>query len=172
MTTTHPLNAVLLAAADEVDGWAEHKAAYNLRTGAGGAIFCLLFEQAKQMYGWTAIEHLQKRLGSALPHGQIQHWQETDRVAVAKALRDAANQPVDTDVEVTSLRAKLSDFHERLAEASGWLSYDVTTLVTEVTDRMRSLEADRDRTAVRLAESEQKNAKLRTELAELRRTNA
>ena len=36
MPAESPVNAVLLAAADEVERWATHKANYNLRAGAGG----------------------------------------------------------------------------------------------------------------------------------------
>jgi hypothetical protein len=164
LTTVHPLNAVLHAAADEVERWPSHKADYELRAGAGGAIFTLLFEQAKQMYGWTAIEHLQKRLGSALAHGQIQHWRETDRAAVVKALRDAAAESADEDVEAVTLRAKLSELHTRLADACGWPGLDVNTLATEVTHHMQRLEADCDRVAASLTNVERENAELREQL--------
>lgn len=135
------VSAVLAAAADEVERWPDHHATRELRAGAGGAIFCLLYETAKQMYGWAAIEHMEKVLGA----GQIQHWRETDRVAVAKALREAAGIEPAPDVEVQAVRAKLTAFHTRLAEAMGWLGYDVTTLVAQVGDEMGRLRDENEK---------------------------
>lgn len=44
---------VLASAADEVERWPQHVADRALKTGAGRAVFGLLFETAKRMYGWT-----------------------------------------------------------------------------------------------------------------------
>lgn len=131
---------VLHAAADEVENWPTHHADRELRHGAGGAIYTLLFEAAKQRYGWTAIQHLQHHLRGELPHGQLQHWRTTDRAAVAKALRDAAGQPPADDLEAATLHTQLAGFRQALADAVGWHHLDVATLVREVADR-----ATRDR---------------------------
>lgn len=141
--------AVLHAAADTLERQETHRTDRDLRNGAGGHIFGLLFETAKQLYGWPAICHLQQHLG--IP--QIQHWQEADRGAVVKALRDAADQPVSSDIETAALRAKLADFHTALADAMGWLTYDVTTLVAEVGNEMSQLRRDNERLAAELAEA-------------------
>lgn len=136
---------VLNTAADEVDRWPAHTSHYNLRTGAGGSVFGLLFETAKQLYGWTAIQALERHLGNQLPHGQIQHWRETDQAAVSAALRSAAAAPIAEDTEVAALRAKLSDLHQRLAAAVGWPGIDqVDVLVHEVAGRIKTLEQQRD----------------------------
>lgn len=144
--------AVLNAAADEIERWGEHKTRYELKPGAGGAVFTVLFETAKRLYGWTAIQHLQKHLGAELGSGQLQHWRETDQSAVVKALREAAQAPTAPDVEAETLRVQLADFHAALAEAMGWLGYDVTTLVREVGSEMARLRKDKERLERELAE--------------------
>ncbi len=145
--------AVLTAAADEVERWPQHHADRELRNGAGGAIFCLLFETAKQMYGWTAIQHLQKHLTGHLPHGQIQHWRETDRAAVVEALRAAAKEPAAVDAEAQSMRSSLGDFRRELCDAVGWLTYDVATLVREVGNEMGRLRRENARLTAELEDA-------------------
>lgn len=148
--------AVLHAAADQVERWQEHEARRELKNGAGGSIFCLLFETAKQAYGWTVIQHLQRHLGSQLPGGQIQRWRETDRAAVVKVLREAAEVPLAPNAEVDAIRSRLDDFHRQLAEGMGWLTYDVTTLVGETVNEVGRLRATVKQLERQLAEEQRR----------------
>jgi hypothetical protein len=104
-----------------------------------------LFETARQLYGWTAVQHMQRHLGAAVRSGQLQHWRETDRAAVVKTLRDAAGEAPTPDLEVETMRGVLAGFHAELAEAMGWLSYDVSTLVRETAAEVARLRAANER---------------------------
>ena len=147
------VTAVLAATADRIERWPDYKIRHELRPGAGGAVYTELFEVAKQMYGWAAVEHLQKHLGG---HGQLQHWRETDQQRVVKTLREAAGQPAADDAEAAAARAKLDEFHAALAEAMGWLGYDVTTLVREVGSEMGRLRRENERLQRELAEEQRR----------------
>lgn len=146
------VSAVLNAAADSLKGREEFRVERDLRNGAGPAMFELLYETAKQLYGWTAIEHLQRHLGATLPTGQIQHWQETDQAAVLKALRAAAGETPPVDLETETLRAKLGQFHGALAEAMGWLVAEPAVLVRETVAEVERLRKDNERLIQELTE--------------------
>lgn len=134
---------VLSAAADEVDRWQEHTAKHELRVGAGGAVFQMLYETSKRLYGWTAITHLEAFLGNALAHRQIQHWRETDRAVVSQTLREAAGGPVSVDLAVDTQRAYLSQMQQDLAAALGWGHIpEVSVLVREAAARIKHLEKE------------------------------
>lgn len=100
------INEVLAAAANEFEQREPFRVDRDLRHGAGGMVFELLFETAKRLYGWTAIQHLQNVLRAELPHGQIQHWREADRATVVKVLREAAGVEPAPDVAVAAERAR------------------------------------------------------------------
>lgn len=91
--------AVLNAAADHLDDMEQFRVDRDFKHGAGGAMFVLLYEIAKQLYGTTAIKHLERHLRGQLPHGQIQYWAEADRHVVAKTLREAAAAAPSTPEE-------------------------------------------------------------------------
>lgn len=144
---------VLAAAADRLEQMEPCRADYALKSDAGPAVFALLFETARQVYGEPAIQHLQHHLGPILPYGQIQHWRETDRATVVKTLREAAGQPAAPDIEVQALRTKLADLHDQLATAVGWLSItSPSVLAREVGHEMARLRKDNERLRNQLAE--------------------
>lgn len=131
---------VLAAAADRIEQLPDHVFTRDFASNAGGAVFSALFERAKEMYGWTAIEALQRHLHLA----QVQHWREADRAAIVDALRAAAKDAVDPGDEVIAVRRQLADFDTTLAEAMGWgpwaTGQPTAALVAEVASRMRWLE--------------------------------
>lgn len=150
---------VLNAAADELDCTDTHRADRDLHNGAGGHVFTLLYETAKRLYGWTAIEHLQHHLRGQLPGGHIQQWAETDRHAVAKALREATGQPTLPDLETVALRAKLTEFEHALADATGWHGLDPATLVRETGLELARLRKTVKRLTDELAQERQRAAR-------------
>lgn len=145
-------DTVLSAAADNFERREEFRVDRELQAGAGSSIFCLLYETAKQLYGWAAVEQLQRHLRDVLPGGQLQHWAETDRAAVVQALRQAAAAPVPADLETVALRAKLSEFHGLLQDALGAEVAETATLVTSIGEELARARKEATRLARELAE--------------------
>lgn len=143
---------VLSAAADRIEQMPEHVFARGFASNAGGSVFSALFERAKELHGWTAIEALQRHLRIE----QVQHWRETDRAVIVAALRTAGKDAVDPGDEVLAVRRQLAEFDATLAEAMGWgpwaTGQPTAVLVTEVADRMRQLEQQIEQAGRDLAE--------------------
>jgi hypothetical protein len=125
---------VLNAAADVFERQEPHRTTRDMRN-IGGAMYSALFEQARRVYGWPAIEAMQRHLKL----DQLQHWRETDPAA---ALRAAAKEPATVDVEVAALREQITDLHAALLDAVGWFAMpSPEALVREVAEQMSRMEA-------------------------------
>lgn len=144
---------VLAATADRIEARPSHVNEREFRNSAGPAVYSALFETSRQIFGWTAVEVMQKHLRIQ----QLQHWDTTDVAAIVAELRAAAKAPADPLGEVTAIRARLAGFQSLLAESLGWgpwaASSSPESLVSEVVKRIDRLEAQVTRLEAQLTEA-------------------